>query len=103
MERDQNIQLAQIAGMLPARIEDIYHLPPTYIDPQYHAMLEAAIRGSVSIPSSLLAGMVEDRLVTMLEMLWQRFFNSQTGDLDKFLDDELASVVQRLNMVLSNY
>lgn len=66
-------------------------------------MLEAAIRGSVSIPSSPLAGMVEDRLVTMLEMLWQRFFDSQTSDLDRFLDDELASFVQRLNMVLSNY
>jgi multiple sugar transport system substrate-binding protein len=103
MERDQSIKLAQIAGMLPARIEDIYHLPPTYIDPKYHVMLETAIRGSVSIPSTPLAGMVEDRLVTMLEMLWQRFFDSQADDLDRFLDDELRSVVQRLNMVLSNY
>jgi hypothetical protein len=47
--------------------------------------------------------MVEDRLVTMIDMLWQRFFESQTGDIDQFLEDELDTVVNRLNMVLSNY
>ncbi|HAE58325.1 MAG TPA: hypothetical protein DCG54_02155 [Anaerolineae bacterium] len=102
-DREASIKIAYLAGLMPARLDCIAGLPDEYVRPEYRPMIETAIRGGVSIPKTPLGGMVEDRLVTMIDMLWQRFFESQTGDIDQFLEDELDTVVNRLNMVLSNY
>lgn len=102
-DRDDIVTLAVSAGMLPARLDKIRDLPADYLLPEYRLLVESAIRGGISIPKTPLSGMVEERIVTMLEMLWQRFFESQSGDIDQLLDNELDMVVNRLNMVLSNY
>lgn len=102
-DRDDAVTIAVSAGMLPARLDKIHDLPADYLLPEYRSLVESAIRGGISIPKTPLTGMVEERIVTMLEMLWQRFYESQSGDMDQLLDNELDTVVNRLNMVLSNY
>jgi ABC-type glycerol-3-phosphate transport system substrate-binding protein len=101
--RDDSVTLAVSAGMLPARLDKIHDLPADYLLPEYRLLVESAIRGGVAIPQTPLSGMVEERIVTMLEMLWQRFFESQADDIDQVLDSELDTVINRLNLVLSNY
>lgn len=102
-EREGAVTLAVSAGMLPARLDKIHELPADYLLPEYRSLVETAIRGGVAIPKTPLSGMVEERIVTMLEMLWQRFFDAQFENIDQLLDHELDTVVNRLNMVLSNY
>lgn len=100
---DFQAEIAYLMGLMPARLDSISRLPVDYVSPEQRQIIELAIRGGVSFPKTPLWGMVEDRLVTMLDMLWTRFFDSENDDLDKFLDNELAPVVNRLNMVLANY
>lgn len=96
-------QFAHAAGLLPARINAVSELPVDFVTRDQRAVVAEAIEKGTAFPNTPLWGMIEDRLVKLFDVLWERLLELENPNMDEFLDNEMVPVVKRLNMVLANY
>lgn len=96
-------QFAHAAGLLPARVNAIAELPVDFVTPEHRSVVSEAIGKGTAFPNTPLWGMIEDRLVKLFDVLWEKLLVLDNPNMDEFLDAEMVPVVKRLNMVLANY
>jgi hypothetical protein len=88
------------AGMLPARLEVLEHVPFAGSE-ELNAVVLAALKGGQSLPLAPLWGMIEDRLARVFEDVWDSLIPEPEADLERLLNERLTPEVNRLNTILS--
>lgn len=87
------------SGLLPAR-RDLLAQPPFSTDSHYQKIIEALETGR---PHARIAmwGLVEDRLVSTLALLWNEVRADPTQDIAALVESHMAPLAQRLDATLA--
>lgn len=88
------------ARSLPVRLDALDN-PPFSTDPLYQPVVEA-LKAGRSYQINRLWGMVEERLIGVLNQIWEELFAQPNTDVDALLDRHLPPLAERLNQVLSS-
>jgi multiple sugar transport system substrate-binding protein len=86
-------------GLLPSRLDSMgsFPLPDASLQP----VMQKAIQTGRSLPNIGLWGLIEDRLVNVLPVLWDDILGSPQPDLEALYDKYFTPLTPRLNMLLS--
>ncbi len=92
--------LAKLAGLLPPRLDAGESFPLER--PDLKDMVNQAVRCGKTLPNLGLWGMVEDRLVSGMALLWSELLSAPSAGLEAVVDKHIASLAHRINIVLEN-
>jgi multiple sugar transport system substrate-binding protein len=90
---------SQQARSLPVRLDALEN-PPFSSDPLYQPMVEGSQIGQAYIAGRMW-GLIEDKLINELNLMWAELFANPELDLDKLIADHLGPLGERLNVTLS--
>jgi multiple sugar transport system substrate-binding protein len=85
---------------LPARVDGL-EKPPFSIQSTFKVSAEMAKKGR-SFPSGHLWGLVENRLVDAIPMIWKEILESDDTDIEQILHSHLDPLAQRLNITVQS-
>jgi ABC-type glycerol-3-phosphate transport system substrate-binding protein len=103
VHRVQQISVPQLAGLLPSKLGAIEQFPLAVDRPEIREAFIGALNTGRALPAVPLWGMIEDRLVRIIEILWARLLENPGAEIDAIFDADLVPAVARLNVSLSNY
>jgi ABC-type glycerol-3-phosphate transport system substrate-binding protein len=103
IHRIQQISMPQHASLLPSKRGALEQFPLDVDRPEIREVFIRALNTGQTLPAVPLWGMIEDRLVRILQIVWSRLLESPGAELDSIFDADLAPAIARLNASLSNY
>jgi multiple sugar transport system substrate-binding protein len=87
-------------GPLSVRLDALEHSPLAG-EPNYQMMVKALKTGR-SFPAVSLWGLVEEKLDTALEMIWNEVLSEEHPDIDAIMNRNLDPLARRLELTLSS-
>jgi multiple sugar transport system substrate-binding protein len=87
-------------GLLPGRMDSLESFPLP--DPAHYPVVRQALKTGRSLPNVGLWGLIEERLVNVIPLLWQDILSSPEPDLEALYDKHISPLTNRLNITLSN-
>jgi multiple sugar transport system substrate-binding protein len=97
--REFQINFPKRIGLLPGRLDSLESFPLP--DPSLYQLMLRALKRGRSLPNLGLWGLIEDRLVNVLPVLWDDILASPQPDLEALYDKYITPLTQRLNIILS--
>ncbi len=97
--REFQINFPKRIGLLPGRLDSLESFPLP--DPSLYQVMLRALKTGRSLPNLGLWGLIEDRLVNVLPVLWDDILASPQPDLEALYDKYITPLTQRLNIILS--
>lgn len=86
------------SGLIPARMETL-ETEPFSSDPNYGIFVDSLLSGR-PLPAMRLWGLIEERLINALAVLWHKILAEPEPDLDKLIAAELTPLAKKLNSIL---